>query len=531
MGMPDLDAAAAALAAAEACRTRGDLAEGLAAAEQAERQAEQSGDEAQRDRAGWLRAFFTYRRSDFAGLLALGETLTARLRVRGGPDFGEYLRWMTLAACEMGRFDVALPAAYEVQALADAAGKAGERALALNAFGACFERMGDPWQAERLMREALDIVRVEGSAYERFITLNNLCAVLIGAHYLLRGAGVEADARAPLERALPLAREAAEIVDEIGQAHVRVHAQGNLGEVLLHLGEADESHRLLQAALAEAEASGVQAQGLRVRCSLAEWELRHGDPARARAGLQALLDGGGTTPMTALRVHHAMFRAARALGDPATALVHLERHAEMERRRSVTQLRAQSELFITRVEAEHARRDAERHRERAREMEAHAQRDPLTGLGNRREVARRLPRLLQEAAATEHPIALAMLDLDNFKQINDRFGHPVGDRVLVAAAQVLRDSVRATDLVARTGGEEFLAVLPDAPPGRAREVCERIRARIEGGDWAAIAPGLTVTISIGLAAAPPYDETALTARADAALYRAKSAGRNRVLVA
>jgi diguanylate cyclase (GGDEF)-like protein len=85
--------------------------------------------------------------------------------------------------------------------------------------------------------------------------------------------------------------------------------------------------------------------------------------------------------------------------------------------------------------------------------------------------------------------------------------------------------------VARIGGEEFLLVLPEAPAERALEVCERLRQRVEAYDWATIAPGLAVTLSIGLTGAPPYDAQVLTARADSALYRAKAEGRNRVVAA
>jgi diguanylate cyclase (GGDEF)-like protein len=88
--------------------------------------------------------------------------------------------------------------------------------------------------------------------------------------------------------------------------------------------------------------------------------------------------------------------------------------------------------------------------------------------------------------------------------------------------------VRQADLVARIGGEEFLLVLPDANESRALEVCERIRQHVAGHDWAALSPGLAVTLSAGLASAPPYDETALATRADQALYRAKARGRNGV---
>ena len=105
----------------------------------------------------------------------------------------------------------------------------------------------------------------------------------------------------------------------------------------------------------------------------------------------------------------------------------------------------------------------------------------------------------------------------------------MGDRVLVALAGVLRANTRAGDLVARVGGEEFLLALPEAGPERAAEVCERLRAQVAAHDWAALATGLTVTLSVGLTSAPPYDAETLSLRADSALYRAKAAGRNRVV--
>jgi diguanylate cyclase (GGDEF)-like protein len=172
----------------------------------------------------------------------------------------------------------------------------------------------------------------------------------------------------------------------------------------------------------------------------------------------------------------------------------------------------------------------ERQRARAQSLEADTRLDPLTGLGNRRAVEHHLPALLRDSAAASRPMTLAMLDLDHFRRINDRHGHLVGDRVLVAMAQLISECARQADLVARFGGEEFMAVLPDADEPIAREICERIRQPVAGHDWAAAAPGLTVTLSVGLASAPPCDETLLATRADQALYRAKALGRNRVEV-
>ena len=276
---------------------------------------------------------------------------------------------------------------------------------------------------------------------------------------------------------------------------------------------------------------GFDAQRWRTAVARGEWHLLHDQAQAAWDGLDQALQESSTSDvrMTHLRLHHTLWRAARDLGRHADALLHLQAYLQLERSRSVTQQRAQSELFVTRLEAEQMRGEAHRHRALARELEADVRRDPLTGLGNRRELERRWPQMLAQAADNGTPLAVAMLDLDGFKQVNDARGHAVGDRVLVALAGLLRTHTRAADLVARMGGEEFLVALPDASPERALEVVERLREHVAAHDWQALAPGLRVTISAGLACSPPGECDTLIEAADAALYRAKSAGRNRVV--
>ncbi|MBT9489013.1 MAG: GGDEF domain-containing protein [Rubrivivax sp.] len=514
-----------ALALARACRASSDYPAGLLAAEAAWVAA---ADDGQRAQAAVERVFFTFRLGQLPALLQQAPAWMPLVRAHGGDQAFETLRILALAACELGRIDQALPYAMEAHTLAEADGRPAPRAQSLMALGACFERMGDPWQAERLMRDALALAPADGPPRDRFVALNNLSAALIGAFYLLRGSGTQAEANAALARALPLAREMQTLLPLLTEPYLNVHAQGNLGEVLLHLGHAEEARSLLAAARAIAEQVPLTSQVQRVRCSMAEWALLHRQPEPARDDMLALLQEEVLMPLTRLRAHHAVYDAARQLGDAALALHHLERRTELERQRAVQQLRAQSEQFITRVEAEQSRRDADRERRRAQEMAQHALRDPLTGLGNRRELSQQLPPLLAEAQRTQRPLALVMLDLDHFKRVNDQHGHLVGDAVLVAVAQLLRQQLRNTDLLARTGGEEFLAVLPGASPARALEVCERIRAQVQAHDWSGLAPGLQVTLSAGLASAPPCEESVLMARADAALYRAKAAGRNRI---
>lgn len=150
--------------------------------------------------------------------------------------------------------------------------------------------------------------------------------------------------------------------------------------------------------------------------------------------------------------------------------------------------------------------------------------DSLTGLRNRRYAMRHLEGLLRTGGAT-----VMMIDVDRFKSINDRFGHAAGDAVLREVADRLRTHVRAADLVARIGGEEFLVVAAGTGGDTSRVMAERLRQVVAEQPVATPAGPVGVTISIGVAEAPPGSEAqALLRRADEALYRAKSNGRNRV---
>ena len=158
-------------------------------------------------------------------------------------------------------------------------------------------------------------------------------------------------------------------------------------------------------------------------------------------------------------------------------------------------------------------------RERLREQ---AERDHLTGLHNRRYLAR--------YATADGPFSLAVLDLDAFKTINDRFGHQAGDQVLMRVAALLLGGVRSHDIVVRTGGEEFLLLMPGTDASDATHACERLCDAIRAESWDQIAPGLTVTASVGVAAAEDVvDLDALSELADSRLYDAKRAGRDRVV--
>jgi diguanylate cyclase (GGDEF)-like protein len=166
------------------------------------------------------------------------------------------------------------------------------------------------------------------------------------------------------------------------------------------------------------------------------------------------------------------------------------------------------------------------------QMEALALHDGLTGLLNRRALQDRAHAVLAAARRQRAPFALALIDIDHFKRVNDTCGHLAGDEVLGEVARRLAAGVRGPDDVGRWGGEEFLMLLPDADETAAVAVAERLRAAVEVPVQTAVGP-VSVTVSIGVAAvAAPELGTArldvLVREADAALYRAKAAGRNRV---
>ena len=155
--------------------------------------------------------------------------------------------------------------------------------------------------------------------------------------------------------------------------------------------------------------------------------------------------------------------------------------------------------------------------------------DPLTGLLNRRAFLESALSLCARQAKRGQPVTMLMLDLDHFKSINDRFGHAIGDEVLRVFADVARSSMRGSDIVGRLGGEEFAAIVAE-PMEWPRRIAERLRAGFEAAGIPIGEQAIGATVSIGAATShePVTDIDALIARADAALYRAKHDGRNRV---
>lgn len=167
-------------------------------------------------------------------------------------------------------------------------------------------------------------------------------------------------------------------------------------------------------------------------------------------------------------------------------------------------------------------------------LEALAREDALTGLANRRHFLAQLTHELLRARRFRYPLSLALLDIDHFKQVNDRHGHPAGDRAIAAVGRACGEGLRRTDLAGRLGGEEFGLLLPGTALADATQVADKLRAALASAPIA-LEGGATlrITVSLGVAEARTPDESPeqLIQRADAALYEAKRGGRNRVVAA
>lgn len=208
-----------------------------------------------------------------------------------------------------------------------------------------------------------------------------------------------------------------------------------------------------------------------------------------------------------IRTHMNEHRQAEAL-----------RQAELEQKLK----HATSRLQAVEKETTHLRAHL-----RKRKMQAMA--DPLTGIPNRIAFEERMEREFGRWKRYASPLALLVMDVDHFKLINDTYGHRAGDKALKLIAQVLKQSVRETDLVARYGGEEFAAIVPETTPEGVAALAEKLRQAVEGAQFHYHGVAVPITISIGVTGFQDADtpETAFV-RADKALYRAKTGGRNRV---
>lgn len=208
-----------------------------------------------------------------------------------------------------------------------------------------------------------------------------------------------------------------------------------------------------------------------------------------------------------------------ALGGLRRLLISLQR--ERDERESIIVERTSS-----------LKQEISRHRRSQEALSYLAHHDELTGARNRRWILEQLKARQHAAEQQQQPMSLLMLDIDHFKQINDRYGHQIGDEVLTTVVTRLQRGLRQVDQLGRYGGEEFLVVLPGAGQEEAERIAQRLRQTIADATFQIESHAIHITISIGLAcmeAGVTLSQDKLISRADVAMYQAKQAGRNRVV--
>ncbi|QNM97594.1 tetratricopeptide repeat-containing diguanylate cyclase [Chitinimonas koreensis] len=383
------------------------------------------------------------------------------------------------------------------------------------------------------------------------------------AAYCFNNAGNNCSRMLDYEQALRCYARAEALIRQSGDWPLLLAVlRSNRATPLRALGRDDEALRGLLESLPVLMLAGQRSSEIDTRLKLGRLYAESGDVAGGELLLRRALelaDESGFTPLR-MEIHEELARCGKQRGDYAGALEHTEAAIALRGDMSIKEaadrlerastlreleraLQAVDDERSRRIEAEASNSQlklladalAESSRQQNRLVEAlrrESQTDALTGVANRRQLEARLTEEHARARRYGRPLSLLFIDIDHFKRINDRHSHLVGDSVLRALAALAVDVLRQNDLIGRYGGEEFVVLLPETAAAGARLVGDKLRLTVSGYHWDAIAPGLAVTISIGVAElAPDEAMEPWLGRGDAALYRAKQGGRNRVELA
>ncbi len=403
----------------------------------------------------------------------------------------------------------------------------------LTGLSLAYEALKLPHQALAMARAAVEALPADAVGTDRLTALLNLVNAAGVQHETLRQLD-PGGAAAALQQAVADSETLAALADELKlspAASLRVDAC--CGRVLRHAGRFEEACRLLERAwaLCTADASHAPALQLQVLTELVASQRDAGHLEAASEHAQAAVAlAERLSDRQAVSAHLQLAsQMAELRGDHAEALALFKRyHAlalALEQQAAAARIgdmQAAATALVLRTENAALRERRDGLQQSVDSLNRDVFNDALTGVANRRALEQRYQ------ALQVRPLVLVMLDVDHFKRVNDRCSHVVGDRVLRQVAQVLAAHVRGHDFLARYGGEEFTALLPEMPPAAAAQACERLRAAVQAVDWATLAPGLAVTISLGAVAAWAGESfEAAVERADRCLYRAKQGGRNR----
>lgn len=434
---------------------------------------------------------------------------------------GEQARAMAVEAIaflDLGVSDEAFEAASEAVTLAEVSGDKSILAFAVNAKAIVLTICRQVDLGVELSRQAVRVAADLGNPAAQAYYLANLGFCHAKRAEMAADLGDSNNARGERDLAITFGGEAIDLAESSGDQWTLRVALGNNAEMLSLLGRHDEALALMERSAAVPCEPGVS---LRIHqlYSLGEVLRLSGDLTAAREACAQALQLADESGIIDHQVNASgkLSEVLEALGEHAEAL-------RMHKRFHALYVQQSGELAGRRAKVEEIRSETRKLRANVMLLANQALTDPLTGVANRRS----FDHILNRLAGT--PFAVAILDLDHFKLVNDRFSHIVGDAVLRRLATTLSAQIGTHGHVARLGGEEFALVFPGAPEATAAAFCEGIRVAVQSIGWSDIAPDLAVTVSIGLASGTG-DEPAgvLMQIADNRLYAAKAAGRNRVM--
>jgi len=361
-------------------------------------------------------------------------------------------------------------------------------------------------------------------AYEQTLVFDRETGDRLGEGRTLMSIGVLAFQQQRMDEAAQLFGQAVALAAANNDLISLARGYENIASIAIEAGRIDTALADVERGLAAADQLGnpeVHADLHATRGKALRVSGRSAEALQAFALASGLL-GDAHNKRLAIELDCEISLAREAEGDLAGAL-------QAVRRAFVREREVNTEDARRRLEAIAFRQEVERAQTRAARFERLAHEDELTAVGNRRWLELKLRELSDPALLALSPLSVVLLDIDHFKRINDRLSHAAGDQVLRLFAALLREHCRGQDVAARYGGEEFALLLPHTPLAAARDIAERVRAAVEQHDWSAVHRELAVTLSAGVASASTAAQASdIVTRADAALYRAKAAGRNRI---
>lgn len=404
----------------------------------------------------------------------------------------------------LGHYAEAITCLTEARELTRRLGGAPDEPVILTNIALVYVELGQP-------EEALPFFEEAALLYDKYPDESNRCNTLLNHANTLRALGRSAEA-------LMAAQEAAALAQRLANPAFLVKTLAVLGA---SQPDPEQAWQTLQSALHHAEACQLQDPLALVHQALGGFLLKKGSPQEARPWLERALAVAQAQNQlyTQSQLHFDLCLVFEALGEPAQALCHHRAYHAL-----YAQLHHASANH--RIRSQRAHYEAEQVRLEAEELRRQALEDPLTQLYNRRYLSQYLESEIVRSRRHGLPLCLILIDIDNFKSVNDHFSHQMGDQVLKTLAGLLREVSRGSDIVVRQAGDEFVVVTPETPLASACILAERLHEAIQAFSWETLAAGLKVTISIGVADLLSDDD--LLDRADRQLYAAKHAGKNRI---